>query len=135
MPSLNKVLLIGNLGKDPEVRNTQGGSSVCNLTLATSERVKDRDGNWTYQFAATVDDLRQGDIAEVRFAHRAVAAVGAVRASSPILRRRSNGSGYSAWSRASWLRSSATFARRWLPEASSPATSLAQRHGTGVSPT
>lgn len=38
--SLNKVMLIGNMGKDPEVRNTQAGGQVANLTLATSE-------NWT----------------------------------------------------------------------------------------
>ena len=43
---VNKVLLIGNLGADPEVRSTQGGQSVANLRLATSDRVKDRDGNW-----------------------------------------------------------------------------------------
>ena len=45
--SVNKVILIGNLGKDPEARNTNGGSAVCNFSLATSERVKDRDGNWS----------------------------------------------------------------------------------------
>ena len=38
--SVNKVILVGNLGKDPEVRTTQNGSKVVNLTLATSE-------NWT----------------------------------------------------------------------------------------
>lgn len=44
---INKVILIGNLGRDPEVRTTQGGSSVCTLSVATAERQKDRDGNWT----------------------------------------------------------------------------------------
>ena len=44
---INKVILIGNLGKDPEVRNTQGGSSVANLSVATTEKVKDKDGNWS----------------------------------------------------------------------------------------
>jgi single-strand DNA-binding protein len=43
---INKVILIGNLGRDPEVRSTQGGGSVANLSVATAERVKDRDGNW-----------------------------------------------------------------------------------------
>lgn len=38
-------MLIGNVGKDPEVRNTQGGAKVATLTIATSERYKDRDGN------------------------------------------------------------------------------------------
>jgi len=43
--SLNKVMLIGNLGADPEVRTFQNGGKVCNLRIATSERYKDRDGN------------------------------------------------------------------------------------------
>lgn len=43
--SLNKVMLIGNLGADPEVRSFQNGSKVCNLRIATSERWKDKDGN------------------------------------------------------------------------------------------
>ena len=42
--SLNKVMLIGNLGQDPEVRSFQNGGRVCNLRIATSERWKDRDG-------------------------------------------------------------------------------------------
>jgi single-strand DNA-binding protein len=45
MSSLNKVTLIGRLGKDPEVRNFQNGGKVVNFSLATSERYKDRDGN------------------------------------------------------------------------------------------
>jgi single-strand DNA-binding protein len=40
--SVNKVILIGNLGKDPEVRSTQDGSKIVNLTLATSETWNDR---------------------------------------------------------------------------------------------
>ncbi len=43
--SLNKVMLIGNLGKDPEIRSFQNGGRVANFPLATSERYKDRDGN------------------------------------------------------------------------------------------
>ena len=43
MASLNRVFLIGNLGQDPENRYTQGGSSVCNFRIATTERWKDRD--------------------------------------------------------------------------------------------
>lgn len=43
--SLNKVMLIGNLGADPEIRSFQNGGKVCNLRIATSERYKDRDGN------------------------------------------------------------------------------------------
>jgi len=45
MASVNKVILIGNLGADPEVRHTQGGSAVANLSVATNERWTDRDGN------------------------------------------------------------------------------------------
>ena len=40
---INKAILIGNLGQDPEVRYTPSGSSVCNLTLATNESWKDKD--------------------------------------------------------------------------------------------
>jgi single-strand DNA-binding protein len=45
MASINKVILIGNLGRDPELRYTQGGSAVTNFTLATNEKWKDKDGN------------------------------------------------------------------------------------------
>jgi single-strand DNA-binding protein len=41
--SLNKVMLIGNLGKDPEVRSFQNGGKVCNFSLATSENWKDKN--------------------------------------------------------------------------------------------
>ena len=40
--SVNKVILLGNVGKDPEIRNTQAGSKICNLTIATSETWNDR---------------------------------------------------------------------------------------------
>jgi len=43
MSSVNKVILIGNLGSDPEVRSFQNGGKVCNLSIATSERWKDRN--------------------------------------------------------------------------------------------
>lgn len=41
--SVNKVILIGNLGKDPEVRSMQNGSKVANLSVATAESWKDKD--------------------------------------------------------------------------------------------
>ncbi len=44
--TMNKVILVGNLGADPEVRYTQSGAAVCNLRIATNERVRDQDGNW-----------------------------------------------------------------------------------------
>ena len=40
---LNKVLIIGNLGSDPEIKYTSSGSAVANLSIATSERWKDRN--------------------------------------------------------------------------------------------
>lgn len=46
MSSLNKAMLIGRLGKDPEVRYTGGGLPVANFSIATSERRKAQDGNW-----------------------------------------------------------------------------------------
>lgn len=43
--SVNKVILVGNLGKDPELRYTPSGAAVATFSLATTERFKDRDGN------------------------------------------------------------------------------------------
>ncbi len=43
--SFNKVLLLGNLGGDPELRHTPSGQSVANFNLATNDRVQ-KDGNW-----------------------------------------------------------------------------------------
>ncbi len=45
MAGINKVILVGNLGKDPEVRHLEGGVSVAKFTLATSESYKDKSGN------------------------------------------------------------------------------------------
>ncbi len=42
MSSVNKVIIVGNLGKDPEVRYLPSGEQICNITLATSERYKDK---------------------------------------------------------------------------------------------
>jgi len=44
--SINKVILIGNLGKDPEVKYTPSGMPVAKITLATNERFKDKSGEW-----------------------------------------------------------------------------------------
>ena len=46
MASLNKVMLIGNLGKDPEVRYTAGGTAVASFSLATTEKFKGKNGDW-----------------------------------------------------------------------------------------
>ena len=43
--SVNKVILIGNVGNDPEIRSFQNGGRVCNLSIATSDRWKDRETN------------------------------------------------------------------------------------------
>jgi single-strand DNA-binding protein len=44
MASVNKVILIGNLGRDPETRYTTGGDAITNLNIATSEQWKDKSG-------------------------------------------------------------------------------------------
>ncbi len=44
--SVNKVILVGNVGKDPEVRYSQSGTPVANFSLATNERFKDRNDEW-----------------------------------------------------------------------------------------
>ena len=44
MAGVNKVILVGNLGKDPEVRHLEGGVAVANFSLATSETYKDKNG-------------------------------------------------------------------------------------------
>ena len=44
MASVNKVILIGNLGRDPELRYTKSGQAVANFSIATNERWKDKDG-------------------------------------------------------------------------------------------
>jgi single-strand DNA-binding protein len=44
---VNKVFLLGNVGKDPEIRTTPGGMTVASFSLATAERAKGQDGQWT----------------------------------------------------------------------------------------
>ncbi len=43
---VNRVILLGNLGRDPELRQTRSGTAVATLSLATSRRRKDPSGNW-----------------------------------------------------------------------------------------
>jgi single-strand DNA-binding protein len=43
---VNKVFLLGNVGKDPEIRATAGGMTIASFTLATADRAKDAQGNW-----------------------------------------------------------------------------------------
>ncbi|WP_376091182.1 single-stranded DNA-binding protein [Roseomonas sp. CCTCC AB2023176] len=65
--SVNKVILVGTLGRDPEVRNFQNGGRVVNLRLATSERYKDREGNQqerTEWHSVAIFNEKLGEIAE-----------------------------------------------------------------------
>ena len=67
MSSVNKVTLLGRLGKDPETRNFQNGGKVVNFSVATSERYKDRDGNQqekTEWHSVAIFNERLGEIAE-----------------------------------------------------------------------
>ncbi len=47
MAGVNKVILVGNLGADPEVRMTNSGMPIASLRIATAERIKGKDGTWT----------------------------------------------------------------------------------------
>ena len=49
MAGINKVILVGNLGSDPEIRALESGIKVATISLATSESYKDKDGNWQEQ--------------------------------------------------------------------------------------
>lgn len=66
--SVNKVILVGNLGKDPESKNFQNGGKVVNLRLATSESWKDRQSGErkerTEWHQVAIFDERLGDVAE-----------------------------------------------------------------------
>ena len=66
--SVNKVILVGNLGREPEVRTMQNGGKVCNLSVATSERWKDRNSGEqqekTEWHRVVVFDDRLVDVAE-----------------------------------------------------------------------
>ncbi|WP_424814414.1 single-stranded DNA-binding protein [Roseococcus sp. YIM B11640] len=67
MAGVNKVIILGRLGKDPEVRNFQNGGKVVNLRLATSERFKDREGNQqerTEWHSVAIFNEKLGEIAE-----------------------------------------------------------------------
>ena len=65
MASLNKVMLIGNLGKDPEVRYTASGQAVASFSLATSEKFNNKSGEWDErtEWHNVVLWGRQGEIA------------------------------------------------------------------------
>lgn len=72
MASVNKVILIGNLGKDPDLRYTPSGQAVATFSLATNDRYKDKDGQmveraewhnivvWGKQAESTKEYLKKG---------------------------------------------------------------------------
>ncbi len=73
MASINKVMLLGNLGRDPELRSTAGGTAVLNFPMATSRRWKDRDSGelksatdwhrvvvWSRQAEVLAEHLKKG---------------------------------------------------------------------------
>jgi single-strand DNA-binding protein len=66
--SVNKVILVGNLGRDPEVRTMQNGGKVCNLSVATSERWRDRNSGEmqerTEWHRVVIFDEKLADVAE-----------------------------------------------------------------------
>jgi len=67
MAGVNKAIILGRLGRDPEVRNFQNGGKVVNLRIATSERYKDREGNQqerTEWHSVAIFNERLGDVAE-----------------------------------------------------------------------
>jgi single-strand DNA-binding protein len=45
--SVNKVILVGNVGKDPEIKFAANGNAVASFSMATTDRTKDQQGNWT----------------------------------------------------------------------------------------
>jgi len=68
MSSVNKVILIGNLGRDPEIRTTQGGQKIANMSIATSETWRDKQSGErrekTEWHRVVVFDERLADIVE-----------------------------------------------------------------------
>ncbi len=71
--SVNKVILIGNLGRDPEVRNTQDGSPIVTLSVATSENWKDKNSGErrekTEWHRVVIFNDRLGDVAQ-KYLHK-----------------------------------------------------------------
>lgn len=68
MSSVNKIILVGNLGRDPEVRMSQAGNKIVNFSLATSERWKDKNSGEqrekTEWHRVVIFDDRLADVAE-----------------------------------------------------------------------
>ena len=62
MASYNKVLLMGNLGQDPELKHIQSGTSVCSVSIAVNRPFKDQSGNATCDFITVVFWGSQADL-------------------------------------------------------------------------
>ena len=58
MASVNKVILVGNLGKDPETRYMPEGGAITNITLATTPTWKDKEGNDRYTTEIVADSMQ-----------------------------------------------------------------------------
>jgi single-strand DNA-binding protein len=72
MAGVNKVTILGRLGKDPEVRSSQNGGKVVNLRVATSERFKDREGHpqeRTEWHAVAIFNEKLGEVAQ-KYLHK-----------------------------------------------------------------
>ncbi len=77
--NINRVVLTGNLTRDPELRSTQGGTAVCSLRIATNSRRKDASGNWVEKpnyFDVTVWGAQGENCAQYLSKGRAVAVDG-----------------------------------------------------------
>ena len=61
MSSVNKVILVGNLGRDPEIRSTQDGTKIANLSVAVSESWKDKNSGERRERTAELADARRLD--------------------------------------------------------------------------
>ena len=94
--SVNKVILVGRLGADPEVKTTQSGLAIAKISLATTERVKDKDGNWNEStewhritaFGKTAETACNSLVARATaLAHPAVSPVGTAAGRHPAAHR------------------------------------------------
>lgn len=65
MSSLNRVTLIGNLGRDPETRRLQNGGMVCNLSVACSERWKDKNSGEQREKTEWISVVLFGNLADI----------------------------------------------------------------------
>lgn len=77
---MNKAILIGRLTKDPELKTTASGISVCSFTLAVNRRFKNADGNYDADFISCVAWRQQADFLTKYFAKgRMVGLVGSIQ--------------------------------------------------------